>query len=147
MTEDELNLTPEEELELSNYLRGGLSSYGSTSTKTDHNIHKFLQDVVTAKDTTKLGYLGETELGTPKYPLRTLKELNLFCNEVANMKDFADYFLMQGEIMTSTSLSKDAKLLDLSVVTRRELGDITHRPKKKKKPSGWFKKKTDEEAE
>lgn len=134
-----VSLTPEEQIEIENYLRGGIPSQGG-SVDDKHNLHKFLHDVVIAPDTTKLGNLKEEEVGLPKLPIRTLKELALFCNDVANMDYFGDYLNKEAEILTSTSLSKDAKLLELSVVQRRELGDITR--KKSSKPNkGWFKKK------
>jgi hypothetical protein len=134
-----LDLTPEEQIQIENFLRGGMAG-GSSQPEEKHNVHKFLHDVVEAEDTTKLGYLKEEEIGLPKLPLRTLKELALFCKDIAGMTYFGEYFDKQAEIMTSTSLSKDAKLLELSVVQRRELGDIT-RKKVMKENKGWFKKK------
>ena len=135
-----IDLTPEEQVELENYLRGGMISGAASQMEEKHNLHKFLTDVVLTKDTTKLGYLKEEEIGLPKIPLRTLKELGLFCDEVADMGYYAEYFKKKAEILTSTSLSKEAKLLELSVVQRRELGDITRR-RKGKENKGWFKKK------
>ena len=77
----------------------------------------------------------------PILPVRTYKELALFCSEVANMNYFSDYFLKKAEIATSTSLSKDAKLLSLAVMQRKEIADVTAAPKKENK--GWFKPKSD----
>lgn len=105
---------------------------------TQHSVHAFLNNVAKANDTTKTGYLNEEELGLPKLPERTLKELALFCEDVANMDYFAEYFRKKAEILTSTSLSKDAKLLSLAVLTKREVADVTKRRTVKK---GWFKKK------
>ncbi len=104
-----------------------------------HNVHTFLHKVATADDTTKLGNLKEEEVGLPRHPLRTYKELALFCDEVANMAYFSDYFNKKAEILTSTSLSKEALLLKLAVVTRREQSNILKAPQKENK--GWFKKK------
>ena len=102
------------------------------------NVHTFLHNVAIADDTTKLGYLSDEEVGTPKLPLRTHKELALFCREVLGIEDFAVYFEKKGEILTSTSLSKDAKLLNLAVTTNRQLTGVTPEvPKKENK--GWFK--------
>lgn len=103
------------------------------------NIHTFLTKVVTSDDTTKLGYLKEEEIGTPILPLRTYKELALFCNEVADMDYYGDYLLKKGEILTSTSLSKDAKLLSLAVLQKKEIADVTK--KQRKQNRGWFKPK------
>ena len=103
-----------------------------------HGVHAFLHKVATATDTTKLGNLKEEEVGLAKLPLRTYKELSLFCKEIANMPYFSDYFEKKGEILTSTSLSKEALLLKLAVVIRREQSNILKAPRENK---GWFTKK------
>ncbi len=104
------------------------------------NVFSFLFNVAKAKDTTKLGNLTKEEVGEPKLPVRTYKDLALFCSKVANMNYFSDYFLAKSEIMTSTSLSKEAKLINLAVMTRKEIADKTEKvePKENK---GWFKSK------
>jgi hypothetical protein len=102
-------------------------------------VHQFLHNVATAEDTTKLGNLTAEEVGTPKHPIRTYKELALYCSDVANMGYMAKYFLSKSEIVTSTSLSKDAKLINLAVVTRRESKSIEDKPRAINK--GWFSKK------
>ncbi len=102
------------------------------------NVHSFLFNVARADDTTKLGNLKEEEVGFPKLPVRTYKDLALFCKEVGNMPYFQDYFNKKAEIMTSTSLSKDAKLIDLAVMNRKEIADVTT---PKAENTGWFKKK------
>jgi len=112
---------------------------GSTpNAEEKQNVHAFLRSVAASKDTTKTGFLGDEELGNPTLPLRTYHELALFCNEVANMDYYADYFKKKGEILTATSLSKNAKLLTLAVLQKREVEDIT-KPKKVNK--GWFRQK------
>jgi len=104
------------------------------------NVHTFLHNVATAKDTSKTGNLAIEELGNPILPLRTYKELELFCRDVANMDWYANYFKKKGEILTATSLSRDAKLITLAIssLQKRELADVT-KPKKENK--GWFKPK------
>lgn len=106
------------------------------------NAHTFLTKVATSEDTTKLGNLRDddqmNELGVPVLPLRTYKELQLFCEDIADMKEYASYFQKKGEILTATSLSRNAKLINLAVVQRREIADVT---KKRKINKGWFKKK------
>ncbi len=103
-----------------------------------HSVHSFLHKVATADDTTKLGNLKEEEVGLPRLPLRTYKELALFCKEIANMNYFSNYFNKKAEILTSTSLSKEALLLKLAVVIKREQSNIIKAPAENK---GWFKKK------
>lgn len=131
-------LTPDEMAELQKFL-----SVDSPQTDTKHNVHSFLREVATSKDTTKTGYLLDPELGIPKLPVRTDKELATFSEDVITRKVFADYFRSMSEITTSTSLSRDAKLLELAVINRRQLEDVTKRPRAK---GGWFKKKEKEEG-
>ncbi len=126
------------EEELEDYIRSIAGSVPQPDEK--HNVHTFLHNVATAQDTTKLGNLKEEEVGMPKLPLRTYKELALFSTEVANMPYFGEYFLKKSEILTSTSLSKDAKLVTLAVITRKEMADTTKRRTINK---GWFGKKTE----
>lgn len=145
MSEEESNvvdeLTPEEQYDLAQYLRGGI---GTSPVPTEQfNVHKFLHDVSVSKDTTKTGYIDETELGSPDLPVRSLKEIALFCNKIWGDKLFGEFFEARSEIITSTSLSKNAKLIELAVVSRRELGDVTKRSGKKNR--GWFRKKEDKE--
>jgi len=117
------------------------SLVGTTpSAEERQNVHTFLHNVATAKDTTKTGFLNEEELGRPTLPSRTYKELELFCNDVANMSWYGEYFRKKGEILTATSLSKEAKLITLAIssLQKREMADVT-KPKKQNK--GWFKPK------
>lgn len=147
MSEEENNsnevldkLTPEEMLELQSFLKGNISAPAPAE---NYSIHKFLSDISLSKDTTKTGYLDASEIGIPDLPTRSLKELALFSRDIWGQPLFADYFAAKAEIITSTSLSKDAKLIELAVVARRELGDITKRNRKPNK--GWFSKKEDKE--
>jgi len=103
------------------------------------NVHSFFTNIVKSKDTTKTGYLNQEELGMPKLPVRTYKELALFSKEVYGDTIWSDYFDKMSEIQTSTSLSKDGILLKLSVTQKKELADVS--PKEKKVNKGWFKKK------
>jgi len=103
------------------------------------NKHTFLTNVVQADDTTKTGNLDITEIGEPNLPLRTYKELSLFCNDVWEQSGWGDYFKKQAEILTSTSLSKGGILIKLAVTDKSEMADVT--PKVTKPNKGWFKKK------
>ena len=113
--------------------------YGETPIGEERqNVHSFLFNVASAKDTTKLGFLNEEEIGKPKLPQRTLKELGLFCRAIMNQPEFADFFEAEAEIITSTSLSKDAKLLTSAILQKREVADVS-KPKVVNK--SWFKSK------
>lgn len=112
---------------------------GTTPTPEEkQNVYTFLHNVAIADDTTKVGYLTGEEIGTPVHPIRTLKELALFCSDVANMSYYSNYLKAKSEIITSTSLSRDAKLISLAVLTKKEIAEVT---KIKKKNKGWFKRK------
>jgi hypothetical protein len=102
------------------------------------NLHSFFTQVIKSKDTIKTGNLTSDELGLPHLPVRTYQELGLFCYDIAGMESFTDYFKGMSEIITSSSLSKDALLLKLSVTIKKELADISP---EKKTNSGWFRKK------
>lgn len=103
------------------------------------NLHTFMTKVIQSSDTTKTGNLNEEELGASNLPVRTYKELELFAKDIAGQEDFSEYFKKMSEIQTSTSLSKDAILIKLATTIRKELADVTQKPKSKNK--GWFKSK------
>ena len=114
------------------------SLVGTTpSPEEKQNVHTFLSNVAIAKDTTKTANLSIEELGIPVLPVRTYQELSLFCSEVANMDYFSDYLKKKGEIINATSLSKEAKLISLAVLQKREVADVS-KPRKSNK--GWFKR-------
>ncbi len=104
-----------------------------------HNTHSFLYAVATADDTTKVANLTTEEVGLAKLPVRTYKELALFCKEVANMEYMADYFDKKAEIVNATSLAREGFLTRLAVMIRRESTDTLKAPTKQN--SGWFKPK------
>jgi len=101
------------------------------------NVHTFLTAVAKADDTTKVGNLDKDELGMPTLPVRTYKELGVFCNEIADETEWSDYFDKMSEVQLATSLSKEGFLIKAAITTKKELADMT--PKKKNK--GWFSKK------
>jgi len=119
-------------------LAEALKNYGSPQQEEKHNIHKFLNEVSKSKDTTKTGFLTDIELGTTPYAERTYKNLELQSKELCNDDIWSRYFAQKAEILTATSLSRNAKLLSLAVLQRRELADMTEI---KKENAGWFKSK------
>lgn len=107
------------------------------------NVFTFLTNVVTSDDTTKIGYLRDdetlNELGLPKLPVRALQSMALISGTIMNNKFFQEYFMAESEIVTKTSLSRDGKLINLSVIQKREIADTTTKPRKQNK--SWFKPK------
>ena len=111
------------------------------------NIHTFLNNVAVADDTTKTGFLRDddklNEVGMPKLPVRAYKSMALVSSDIMGNEYFKSYFEKEGEIITSTSLSRDAKLLNLAVLTKKEIEDTT---KTRKKNKGWFTPKSDQQV-
>lgn len=101
------------------------------------NMHTFFTNVVKTDDTLKTGNLDTNELGMSKLPVRTYEELSLFSKEVANQKEWGDFFEAMSRIQTDSSLSKEGFLLKLVQTTKKELADVTP---KQKVNRGWFKK-------
>lgn len=130
--EEQEGLTEQEKQELAEIMGG------AATPEEKHNTHSFLTKVVEQVDTTKVGNLDEEEIGQPKFPQRVLKELNLFCDSIANMPYFASYFDKEAEIVSSTSLSKEGILIKLASVKKAEFADVTPKAKKNK---GWFRRK------
>lgn len=135
---NEEQLKPEEIEELQTYLGG------APMPEEKYNHHAFLHKVATAKDTTKLGYLKDEELGVPKHPVRTMKNLALISDKILDNPYYQEFFEAESEIVTATSLSREGKLLELSVTDKREVRDTTKKPVENK---GWFKKKDKEGGE
>jgi hypothetical protein len=135
MTEEE-QLTQEEQ----QVLEEAMKSYGSPTQEEKHSIHTFLNKVSTSGDTTKTGYLKDEELGCTLYSLRTYKSLELDSDELCNDEIWARYFKKKAEILSASSLSRDAKLITLAVLQKREIADVTEKPRAENK--GWFKKKS-----
>lgn len=133
----EEQLTPEE----MQVLEEAMKSYGAPQPEEKHNVHTFLNNVAKSPDTTKTGNVDEIECGFTPYSLRTYKQLELASSALCDDDIWADYFHKKGEILTATSLSKDAKLISLAVIQKREIADVTKKPMKENK--GWFKKGDD----
>jgi hypothetical protein len=100
------------------------------------NKHAFLTKVAGSDDTIKTGNLAIEELGNPTLELRAIKELELFSKNVYGDETWSEFFKELAEIQTSTSLSKDAILIKLASIDKKEMADMTPIKKENK---GWFK--------
>lgn len=137
---DEDDMTPEQQAEYANMLK---EYYPQADPK--HNVHTFLNEVLKTKDTTKVGFLTEEELGNLKHSARTLKELELISGVICDNPMLSEYFRLEAENLAfAPSLSRNAKLITLAVTQKRTLADET---KPRKPSSSWFKPKPKEEAE
>lgn len=132
-------LSPKEQQELRDYL-----GFGPSIPEEKHNVHSFLNKVATSDDTTKTGNLTSEELGNVPLTLRANKELELVSRYIMENDYFAKYFAAKSEIITSSSLSKDATLIKLAVVQKRVIEDTT---KKKTENRGLFRKKEESPEE
>ena len=104
------------------------------------NIHEFLTKVIQEKDTTKMGYLTQEELGNPHLTLRTYKALSIMA-KTFNMPEFAEYFEdMAIDVITSPSLSKNGFLMLLAITEKKRLEAILPSGEKREN-KGWFKRK------
>lgn len=112
-----------------------------------HNVHEFLDNVVKAEDTTKIGNLRDdkdmNELGVPSYPVRALKDMALISEKIMGNKYFQDYFEKEAENVLASSLSRGGFLVRQATIQTKQVADITKRRKINK---GWFGKKTTEES-
>ena len=107
-----------------------------TAAKKD-NIFKFFRDILTVKDTTRIGNLKPEELGLSKLGVRHYLELANFMDS-EGMDTVKDYFVNRSNIVTSTSMSRKGFWSQLFVTQiKREQKDKVKEPEKK----GWFKKK------
>ena len=134
------NLSTEEKELLYKYLS---DSESVPTQEAKYTVHVFLHRVATANDTTKVGYLKDEEVGTPRHPTRALKSFALIASDIIKNDVISNYFNKESEIVTSTSLSRDGFLVKQAVTQTRQIADVT---KQRQKNSGWFKKK-DENSE
>jgi len=113
--------------------------YGSPSPERKENIFKFFREILTQKDTTRIGNLSNTELGQARLGVRHYLELSKYA-EVEGLDTVADYLKAKAGIITSTSMSRKGFWSKLFVTQiKKEQKEV---PKEQKK--GWFSKKTPE---
>ena len=109
------------------------------------NVHTLLNRVLDTKDSTKVGYLSEPELGVPRYSVRALKEMSLVSNMICDNPFFAQYFALEAESILATSLSRKGKFINIAVTQKRTIADETKQMTGQK--SSWFSKKEEKKDE
>jgi len=129
---DGIELTPEE--------IQALQDLGGTFPKQDekHNVFTFFNKVLKQKDNIKTGNLTDEELGFVRMPVRTNREIALYCEKMG-MKGFANYFESESQITLASSLSKEG-FLDKLAITQAKKSDIRTTPRRTTN-KGWFRKK------
>lgn len=133
---DEKELSPEEEEELEELMK----HYGSPTPEEKHSVHSFLHKVAISKDTLKTGNLTAEEVGLARLPVRSIKEFELMAKELCEDDIMSKYFKQESEILTASSLSKDAKLISLAVIQEKKYSDTRSKEARKENKS-WFKPK------
>jgi len=110
------------------------------------NIHAFLNNVVIAKDSTKIGNLRDdkdyNELGFPNWTARGSLDMARISGMVMDNEFFEGYFKQAAEDTFATSLSRNGFLIKSAVTQVKNVADATRRKKVNK---GWF-KKTEEDS-
>ena len=134
---DDMNLTEEEQQQLE-----AAGYFPKQDPK--HNIHTFLSKVLETKDSTKVGFLNEEELGMPRHSVRNHMECALISDKIMNNDLFTAFFDKSAEDIFASSLSRNAKLLTIAVTQKRTVADET---KIRKPSSSWFKSKAKKEDE
>ena len=114
-------------------------SLGHPKEEEKMGIFAFFKKVITMEDTARTSNLNIDELGLCHLPVRTLKELSLFCNETG-LKGLGRVFNDEAGIITNTSLSKEG-FLDKLVVTQRKATETRMREFSEKQKRSWFKKR------
>lgn len=105
------------------------------------NMFAFFKRVLSTKDNTKTGNLTNEEIGEVRLPVRTNKQIALYC-KVMGMKGFANYFESESQILLGSSLSRDGFLDKLAVTQKKEMETKTRTSVPIKR--GWFKPKKQE---
>jgi len=123
-------LTPDEEEELLNYMSSG--SYPKIQEQ--NTLVGFFNRILKTKDTTKAGYLTEGEVAA----VRTLKSTYEYAKKM-QLDEVAEYINQLSENVLSTSLSRDAKLLNTVVTSKKQLSTQSGTTGERK--SKWFGKK------
>ena len=106
-----------------------------------HNVHTFLDSVVRAKDTKKIGNLRDgndknpDELGLPTLNVRGSLDLALISSDIMNNDYFKTYFEKEAELTLATSLSREGFLVKQATTQTKQVADATRRRKINK---GWF---------
>jgi hypothetical protein len=103
------------------------------------SVPTFLFNIVTAKDTTKVGNLDDSkdnnELGFPSHNVRGSLEMARISNLIMDNEMFREWFAAEAEATLATSLSKQGFLVKQATTQTKHVADTTKRRKINK---GWF---------
>lgn len=119
------------------------TSYGSPTAIQKDSLFKFFRDILTLKDTTRVGNLSAPEIGLSRLSVRGNKHIARYA-EAEGLDIVKDYFGDMSNILTESSMAKKGFFLQ-TVVTqiKAEKKLKSGMPEKKK----WFSGKEKVEAE
>jgi len=110
MEEEQPKLTPEEEVELADYIAG--QQYPKAEEKND--IVSFFKKIINIKDdSSKIGYLNEQEL----YAIRILLDVAKYAYQI-NYEDVGEFIIKKAEVLLGTSVSRDGFLIQSAISKR-----------------------------
>ena len=113
--------------------QGFIEAYGSPEPEEKHNQHTFLSKSIEAKDTVRVTYLDEGELGRPMFSVRFLLDMEdiskLYLDDLAkDLSDdneivdnkVADYFRQKILNITDSGMSKEGFTALLNVTRKMD---------------------------
>lgn len=115
--------------------------YGSPEPERKDNLFKFFREILFLKNTTRVGNIDATELGSTKLGVRPLLEVSRYA-DAEGLDKVAEYLVNKAEIITSTSMSKKGFWAKLFVTQIKSEQKTTPKEPTKKK---WFSFKKNEE--
>jgi hypothetical protein len=102
-------------------------NYGSPEEVTAENVYTFLKRAVfETPETFKVGNLKQPELGQPQIPVRTWLNIALSF-KMRKRLGLNQYCRDKANILTDTSLSRDATALKLAVTQKKEVTRVRTR--------------------
>ena len=102
------------------YSNAGESQYPDyPETQAKDTFFRLFRDIIKSDDSKKIGNLNNTELGSLKLPVRCYLDVANY-NYAENCSIVGDYLTAKAEVIASTSLSRDAKLLNTLVTNIRK---------------------------
>jgi len=140
ITDDEIQKLEEELKELEDK---GTASSDSPKSKDKDNQYKFFRDILTLRDTTRVGNLQNMEMGAMKLGVRHYQEIANYA-QMEGLHKVYDYLMVKSQIVTATSMSKKGFWSELFMTQiKREKKDKAQDEKKR----GLFSGKPKEEGE
>lgn len=141
--EEELTQLEEELKALEELEETGGKSYGSPTPEKKDNMFKFFREVLTLKESWKVGNLKDEEIGKSRLGVRSYLELAQYA-EAENLDLVATYFTGKADIVSAPTMGRKGFMAQL-FVTQIKKEQTIKEPSTKKKL--WFGGNKDEPRE